>query len=300
MEDRAVTSHDPNFPQSSAGSAPQQSQNNSRGVGNSGSAIEPANAQYAAARRDAARQRFLWRPADAQRTQRWQLRSASAWAVGRRFVFRAADAERTRRWQLRSASAWAVGRRFVFRRPMQSAPGGGNYGAPSGAVGRRFVFWRPMQSAPAPRRVGRRAEVRIPGGQCRAHPVAAITAEDIAARLPVAAARAGAAREAVRVAAHPAEDIHRPGTAAADKLIFTPFHPTPHSPSGGFERGLLPTTEIRVEEGKRISRARTAREGCCERDWQSGVESEQAPNISESARRRNNSQCEKPFSFSRL
>jgi hypothetical protein len=91
----------------------------------------------------------------------------------------------------------------------------------------------------------RRAAVRIRVGQRKAHQAAAIMAEDIAVGLPVAG---------VRVAAHPAVGIHRPGTAATTKLIFTPFHPTPHSPSGGFERGLLPTSEVPVKLEKRISR----------------------------------------------
>ncbi len=98
----------------------------------------------------------------------------------------------------------------------------------------------------------RLAVVRILAAPCPAHLVAAIMAEDIAVHLPEAAVRAAAAPEAVRVAVHRAVEIHRPGTAATTKLIFTPFHPTPHSPSGGFERGLLPTSEVRVKLEKGI------------------------------------------------
>jgi hypothetical protein len=39
-------------------------------------------------------------------------------------------------------------------------------------------------------------------------------------------------------------------------MISTPFHPTPHSPSGGSERGLLPSLNNGEETGKRISHDR--------------------------------------------
>jgi len=36
-------------------------------------------------------------------------------------------------------------------------------------------------------------------------------------------------------------------------MISTPFHPTPHSPSRGSERGLVSSPEIGEERGERIS-----------------------------------------------
>jgi hypothetical protein len=36
-------------------------------------------------------------------------------------------------------------------------------------------------------------------------------------------------------------------------MISTPYHLTPHSPSGGSERGLLSSPSIRVKMGERIS-----------------------------------------------
>ena len=36
-------------------------------------------------------------------------------------------------------------------------------------------------------------------------------------------------------------------------MISTPFHPTPHSPSGGSKRGLLSSLKNRVKMGIRIS-----------------------------------------------
>jgi hypothetical protein len=113
--------------------------------------------------------------------------------------------------------------------------------------------------------VARRVVGPIPGGQCPARPVAAIT-EDIAAGRRVAAPipvgqcpahLVAAALAADPTAAHRAADLEEAAPEAdrmaallvvdtiTTKKISTPFHPTPHSPSGGSERGLLSSSNIR-------------------------------------------------------
>jgi hypothetical protein len=88
-----------------------------------------------------------------------------------------------------------------------------------------------------------------------------------------AARRAEAVPVEARAEALPEAAILRPGTAATTDSIFTPFHPTPHSPSGGSERSLLPTSSGAEGENK-FSQGWSACGGCCNRGWQStGVES---------------------------
>ena len=83
-----------------------------------------------------------------------------------------------------------------------------------------------------------------------------------------AARRAEAVPVEARAEALPAADIHRPVTAATTNPIFTPFHPTPHSPSGGSEGGLLPTSSG-VEGEKEFSQGWSACGGSCKRGRQS-------------------------------
>src|ERR1700692_4939893 len=87
---------------------------------------------------------------------------------------------------------------------------------------------------------------------------AAGTVAFLRAVLPAAGRQAARRAEAVPVEASaealPEADILRPDTAAITNLIFAPFHPTPHSPSGGSEGSLLPTSNVQVEREKNNSR----------------------------------------------
>jgi len=123
--------------------------------------------------------------------------------------------------------------------------------------------------------VARRAEALIPVGQRPARPVAAVTEDTVVARqaeAPTPVGQCPARRVAADIAAHPlaadptaahrVEDLEEAAPEAdrmaalpvADtitaKKISTPFHPTPHSPSGGSARSLLSSPGQSGEDGR--------------------------------------------------